>query len=205
MLDKSFLPCDKTWNFRWRYDRPVLTLRLDGTTLLAGSSGSETIVAWAQGHRYNPDGLTELDGHGIYPNPRSSSLLTGTKFYQRSKPQYKALASSSFLSVRSYGATGNGNTDDTAAVQRALNAAAAGDLICYFDAGTYVVTSTITIPPGSKVIGESYSVILSSGTFFANAAAPQPVVKVASSGQSGTVEWSDVSIIWQKFLRPCSR
>ena len=139
--------------------------RIDGTTLLAGSTGSQTVAAWAQGHRYNPNGYTtNPDGHVIYPHPRPSSLLTGNKFYQRSKPQYKALPTSSFLSVRSYGAVGNGLSDDTTAVQRAINAAAAAGQVCFFDGGNYIITSTLTIPPGSKIIGEAYSVILSSGS-----------------------------------------
>lgn len=42
--------------------------------------------------------------------------------------------------VRDYGATGNGTTDDTTAVQNAINAAnAAGGGIVYFPAGTYII------------------------------------------------------------------
>ena len=43
------------------------------------------------------------------------------------------------FNVHAYGATGDGVTDDTAAVQRAFNAATAGDAV-YFPAGTYVLT-----------------------------------------------------------------
>ena len=65
-----------------------------------------------------------------------------------------------FASVRDFGATGDGLTDDTAAINRALY-----QLYCreantqvrrtlYFPAGTYVVTETIIIPTYAKLVGE---------------------------------------------------
>jgi hypothetical protein len=52
------------------------------------------------------------------------------------------------VSVKDYGATGNGAADDTAAIQAAVNSLSLtgiGDRI-YFPKGTYKVTGTITIP-----------------------------------------------------------
>jgi glucan 1,3-beta-glucosidase len=92
-------------------------------------------------------------------NSRPGSLLSGGKYYVRSKPQYNTLAASSFSSVRSAGATGNGVTDDTTALQNVINSATAAGNIVFFDAGTYLVTKTLTIPAGAKLVGESYSVI----------------------------------------------
>jgi glucan 1,3-beta-glucosidase len=54
--------------------------------------------------------------------------------------------------------------------------------------GIYRVTKTIFIPPGSKIVGEAYSVIMSSATAFSNINFPQPVVQVGKSGQAGNVE-----------------
>ena len=48
-----------------------------------------------------------------------------------------------FISVKDFGAAGDGVTDDTAAIQAACNAAAEGTL--YFPAGTYRVTGTINL------------------------------------------------------------
>jgi hypothetical protein len=57
------------------------------------------------------------------------------------------------LNVNAYGATGNGVTDDTAAVQRAFNAAAAGNGV-YFPAGTYLLR-TVWIRNGiSRIYGQ---------------------------------------------------
>ena len=66
-----------------------------------------------------------------------------------------------FASVRDFGAQGDGVTDDTDAINRALY-----QLYCrepnntqtrrslYFPAGTYIVTETIAIPTWAKLVGE---------------------------------------------------
>ena len=65
-----------------------------------------------------------------------------------------------FASVRDFGAVGDGTTDDTAAINRALF-----QLYCvqsnsqvrralYFPAGTYRVTDTVLIPTYAKLVGE---------------------------------------------------
>ena len=66
----------------------------------------------------------------------------------------------SYVVVTDFGATGDGTTDDTAAINRALF-----QLYCreinpqirrslFFPAGTYIVTDTINIPPFAKLYGE---------------------------------------------------
>ena len=49
------------------------------------------------------------------------------------------------INVLDYGATGDGVTDDTAALQAAINASAASDVCIYVPAGTYKITSELTI------------------------------------------------------------
>lgn len=66
----------------------------------------------------------------------------------------------SYCVVTDFGATGNGITDDTAAINRALN-----QLYCvqanpqirrslFFPAGSYVITNTILVPPYAMLYGE---------------------------------------------------
>ena len=66
----------------------------------------------------------------------------------------------SYATVTDFGATGDGTTDDTAAINRALY-----QLYCreinpqirrslFFPAGTYIVTDTINVPPYAKLYGE---------------------------------------------------
>jgi glucan 1,3-beta-glucosidase len=162
-------------------------------SILAGSSGQTTISGWGQGNSYTPNGPTKFQGP-ITPVDRPASLLSGSAYYARSKPQYEGLASSQFVSARAAGAKGDGKTDDTAALQAAITISASQGKVLFVDAGTYIVTGTISIPSGAKIVGESYPVIMSKGGFFANMNSPQPVIQVGKPGESGYVEWSDMLV-----------
>ena len=59
------------------------------------------------------------------------------------------------INVRAHGATGDGTTDDTTAIQAAIDAAEAIGGTLYFPAGTYVVTG-ITSDTGIRWVGEGY-------------------------------------------------
>ncbi|OBT38942.1 hypothetical protein VE00_10491 [Pseudogymnoascus sp. WSF 3629] len=165
-----------------------------GPTVLAG--GSTTIAAWGEGHRYTPKGPERFQG-SFAPNNRPASLVSGGKYYVRSKPQYETLPASSFASVRSAGATGNGQTDDTNALQNIINSATSAGHVVYFDSGTYKITKTLVIPAGAKLVGEGLPIILSSGSFFNDMNNPQPVVRVGTPGATGQVEWSDMIVSTQ--------
>ena len=68
----------------------------------------------------------------------------------------------------------------------------AGCKIIFFDAGTYIVTSTITIPAGTRVVGEAWSVIAGKGQAFQDQENPQVVVKVGEEGSEGVTEITDI-------------
>lgn len=65
-----------------------------------------------------------------------------------------------FASVRDFGALGDGVTDDTVAINRALFELFCRDLdprvrrSLYFPAGVYRISDTILIPPFAKIVGE---------------------------------------------------
>ena len=59
-----------------------------------------------------------------------------------------------YLSVKDFGATGNGSTDDTAAIQAAITAAhAAGGGVVLVPEGTYVINSTLNMAVGVTLQG----------------------------------------------------
>lgn len=167
-------------------------------TVLAGTTGSTNIAAWGQGHRYTPNGPNKW--RGTYAAPaRPAALLASNsnRYFTKSKPQYVSFGISSFVSIRSAGATGDGSTDDSTAIQNALNSAASSGKIVFFDHGTYRVTKTIYIPPGSRIVGETYSVIMAAGSLWSDKTRPVPVVQVGRSGDSGSIEWSDMIVTTQ--------
>lgn len=63
-------------------------------------------------------------------------------------------ATASIRNVRLYGAKADGKTDDTAAIQAAIDDAPARAEIVYLPVGTYVV-SQINLPSGATLLGES--------------------------------------------------
>lgn len=54
------------------------------------------------------------------------------------------------------------------------------------------MTSTLTIPAGTQIVGEAWSVIAGKGSAFQNQASPQPVVQVGAPGSQGVVEITDM-------------
>lgn len=60
------------------------------------------------------------------------------------------------VSVRDYGAIGDGSTDDTTAVQAAINRAVTrGGGIVWFPAGTYLISNVLTITPSDTTLSVS--------------------------------------------------
>ena len=162
-------------------------------TVLPGSSGALTVAGWAAGHAYTPNGPNNIEG-AIEPNNRPASLLAGGRYYRKTKPDFGRLPSSAVLSTRSAGAAGDGSTDDTAVFQAAVDTAVSQNKILFIDAGTYVLTSTISIPAGARIVGEAYPILLASGSFFSDKSNPQPFIQIGKPGDTGTVEWTDTMI-----------
>lgn len=154
-------------------------------------SNTNFISGWVEGHTYTPTGPTEVQRQ-LTANARPSALLQRDgKYYERSKPQYATTPLSSFLSARALGCRGDGRTDDTTAIQNAINRAKNENRILYLDHGNYLVSNTIYIPAGSKIVGETFSVIQSTGSFFNDINNPRPVVLIGRAGERGSIEWSD--------------
>jgi hypothetical protein len=54
--------------------------------------------------------------------------------------------------------------------------------IIFLDAGFYVVSSTLRIPAGTRLVGEAWSVIAGKGAAFQDQLKPQVVVRVGEKG-----------------------
>lgn len=99
-------------------------------------------------------------------------------------------ADAGVLNVKELGAKGDGQTDDTAAIQAVLTAHPNGMRIIYLPNGTYLVSKTINWPAGTPGKGDDYKNTILQGQSengvtirlkdraadFANAATPKPVI-----------------------------
>jgi hypothetical protein len=87
-----------------------------------------------------------------------------------------------WVNIRSLGATGDGSTDDTAALQKAI----AEHKTIYFPSGQYRVTDTIVLKPDTVLIGLHPSVtriLLADGTpAFQGVGAPKPLLEAPEGG-----------------------
>ncbi|KAL2123511.1 hypothetical protein VTJ04DRAFT_3966 [Mycothermus thermophilus] len=172
-------------------------VNVDGATIQAGN---QKVAFFAQGRAY---GGPEAAGAPTVGRAVQSALdqvqkpdalldpATG-KVFTRSKPQYENVPVSQFVSVKANGAKGDGQTDDTAAIQ-AIFDRATPDQVVYFDHGAYLITSTVRVPKNIRITGESLPLILAAGdSFFKNQDDPKPVFQVGQPGDKGAVEMSDL-------------
>jgi glucan 1,3-beta-glucosidase len=92
-----------------------------GITVLAG--GTKTIDTWVQGNVYTGTNPQPTYTAGFVNSvPKSGSLLDYSgRIYGRGRPTYSSYALSQIASVKDYGAKGDGQTDDTEALQAVLD------------------------------------------------------------------------------------
>lgn len=171
---------------------PTAIQSADGSSVLAGDS---RISTWVQGRHYQKGSTssssqdqTTLSDLPSRPQPLVDS---SGKFVERSKPQYIGYPTSAFKSIKAGGAKGDGQTDDTKAIQSVMDNAGPDDIV-YFDHGDYVVSSTIKVPKDAKIVGEIWPVIFAKGSEFGDVSNPKAVFEVGQKGESGSVEMSDL-------------
>jgi hypothetical protein len=106
-------------------------------SMVINTSGSVVIGNAASSARLNISGSAVVTG-SIYIN---NGTLIGTASYALNAK------SNNVYNVKDYGAVGDGTTNDTTAIQTAINAVkVAGFGTVYFPDGTFVITGSLTIP-----------------------------------------------------------
>lgn len=162
-----------------------------GTVHLSGA-GQSRIDQWVQGPVYsgsaNASARSFSTGGKIGSYRREWGLLDNTSaYFERPKPQYEDRPAGDFLHVKDFGALGDGQTDDSDALQTALYASQGK--ILFIDAGSYILTKTVVVPTGVRVVGETWSQLVASGPGFTDATHPMVMLRVgATPGQVGNVE-----------------
>lgn len=126
---------------------------------------------------------------------RPSALVNSTgSYFTATPPTYAEYDVSQVVNVKSVPGlpvVGDARTDDTANIQSVLNTAAANNQLVFFPHGIYLLTDTLTIPPGSRLVGEAWSELSASGPKFKDAANPRPVVQVGAPGSTGVAQFTD--------------
>ncbi|KAK3689192.1 pectin lyase fold/virulence factor [Podospora appendiculata] len=155
-----------------------------GSTLLSKNSN-----LWATGKRYNGSVGSTQTGDVVAPAKAKLLLGKNGKLFVRSRPQYEAPGTDSFLiATKDGGCKNDGTGDQTACINSFLLKAVGAKKIAYFPAGIYTVGGTVIIPTNSQVQGSSWSQIQGSGYYFGDMQHPQVVVQVGNKGDIGTME-----------------
>ncbi|TPX11053.1 uncharacterized protein E0L32_007914 [Thyridium curvatum] len=172
-----------------------------GPIVRKGASATVDVHGFVHGNVYTPTGPSVVQsGDGGYVN-LLTTLQSGRGYLEMSKPQYKSVPASLFLSARTFSAKGDGVADDTAALNALFLKASqrfSEGVVAFVDAGYYKVTDTIYIPPNVRIVGEALaSVIMGAGAKFSDMHAPYPVIQVGKPGETGIIEWSDMIVSTQ--------
>ncbi|KAE8213782.1 hypothetical protein CF327_g2736 [Tilletia walkeri] len=168
-------------NIRALRSLDIVTTSAQNTTLLAADKeGWTNVSAWTQG------GVVEGDRAGrwmqgeIEPARRPEVMkhlgYDDGRWFTRSRPEYGDVEPHDIIDVKRHGAEGNGVTDDTKALQRSIDRAKVHNIV-WIPHGTYIVTSTLHIHPGIRIVGEAFSVLMGAGEFFNDIDNPQVVFR----------------------------
>jgi hypothetical protein len=106
----------------------------------------------------------------VYSFPEATGIGVGAATIKYDPPFTGAVTSgytvqdklSQTISVKDFGAVGNGVADDTAEIQAALTAGAGRAV--YFPGGTYLISATLTVPADTMVTGDGYGSVVFQNT-----------------------------------------
>ncbi|WFD42875.1 hypothetical protein MPSI1_001525 [Malassezia psittaci] len=157
-----------------------------------------TIGLWIQNPQSRP--LPAQDAKNDSQNPRCPVQLQRPpclvdkqgNWFGQEKPGYLFSDSRQIVSVRDFGAKGDGTTDDQEALQSTIDSHIGSVIYCMFctDAvpyGIYLLRKTLQIPLGTFIVGEAQPTLLGEGPQFNDARNPRPVVRVGRPGDHGEI------------------
>ena len=115
--------------------------------LTGGASGKTKVRLWAAGSAM-------VNGRGLAGATHDLASVAEVMPREWPSPAYP-LPERGTRSVKAFGAAGDGQADDTAAIQRAIEACR--DV--FVPAGTYLVSDGLRLRPDSRLFGEMWSII----------------------------------------------
>ncbi|KAH6848217.1 glycoside hydrolase family 55 protein [Chaetomium sp. MPI-CAGE-AT-0009] len=170
-------------------DSVAATIQTNTTPTLTGSVPPNT--AWIRGNTYHPNSTTPLPSPGRLirvTRPHALINTTTSSYHTLPPPTYATYPLTSVINVKTHPthpAAGDGARDDTASLQAILDSAAAAGHVVFFPHGIYLLSDTLVVPPGSRLVGEAWTQLSATGKRFADAANPRPMVRVGGAGDKG--------------------
>ncbi|KAL3453731.1 pectate lyase superfamily protein-domain-containing protein [Aspergillus insuetus] len=179
------------------------TVSLGGKVVYSGSVPD----TWIRGDLYTAGNakMQRVNGQMV-STTRSSALLSGGKYFVKPPPTFQEYSAGQILNIKNVQGRpvyGDGATDDTQNINQILAENADCKLI-YFPAGTYMVTDTIFVPAGRRIVGDPYASVISGvGSKFKDPAAVRPMVKFGYPGDVGVMQVSDMLFTVGDILPGC--
>ena len=90
---------------------------LNGKTILRGSDGETNVDTWVQGNIYVGRESRRYHKGSTWSIPKDPSLLENGRMFGKGRPTYADYDITQIVSVKDEGAKGDGNADDTLALQ----------------------------------------------------------------------------------------
>jgi glucan 1,3-beta-glucosidase len=150
---------------------------------------SQVIESYGQGFVWNQDGSNYLGSidlsRKIPERPRSLTFYDNT-YFEKSRPEY---LDSDLIDVTSLGIVGDGITDITLLLQNVLYTYA-NKKVLLFPHGVYVISDTVYVPPGSRLLGRAWSFFNAFGDAFQNPDSPKPMLQVGKPGEFGIAQFT---------------
>ncbi|TFB00197.1 Glucan 1,3-beta-glucosidase [Trichoderma ghanense] len=179
------------------------TVTAGGKSVLKGSVRPGQ--SWIWGNVYGPSNGQRAEGK-FFPASRPLALVDITGSYHAVAPptfqEYSVDQVINVKTVHGLPVAGDGVTDDTKNLQKIINKAA-GKNVLFFPHGTYLVSDTLVVPPGSRFHGEVWSEISATGNKFKNANKPVAMVQVGKPGQVGVAQFVDMLFTVADILPGC--
>jgi hypothetical protein len=168
--------------------KEAIAIDTNGKVALAATSHVET---WVWGTVVPTKYETGVE----WRTERSPQLLVGDKFFIKAQPTYQDYSSAEIVNVKTatgYTVKGDGETDDTKALNAILAENAESCKVTYIPFGVYRVSDTIFVPVGTRIVGEAWAVISAYGDNFKDVSNPRAVVKLGNPGDVGLIEIQDM-------------